>query len=131
MAELKTDEETGVMAYNGHDDILRHAPVKPNFGRVVAHKIYRNEDVAEVRGLKRFIRHFRGGFCVNKERIGQEALDLIVRTGLATPENAKGVLHGLLTAEMCPDIPNLIYSFKTIGDDLSMETKYKWVTFDW
>jgi hypothetical protein len=125
-------EKTAVLdicRYVSHSDILNHSPIKPDFGRVVNHRNLLNS--ATVRGLSKFVRKFTGGIFSNEERTGQEALDLIVRTGLAEPQDAKNVLHGILTPTMCPAVYPLIYSFVAFQDEVSGETRYKYRSYDW
>lgn len=77
------------MTYVDHDDILDALPIKPDYSRIRG-------------GHKGFVRQFNQGkflagiLIKGRERTGQDTLELLVKSGLAEPPEAKGVLHSMV-----------------------------------
>ena len=88
--------------YISHEDILSQEKIEPDFKRLDPKpNEYSKTGVSKDRGARAFCDQFRGmpyPLIFSKKgklRTGQKALDIIVSSGLATSEEAKGVLKYL------------------------------------
>ena len=89
--------------YISHEDILSQEKIEPDFKRLDPKpNEYSKTGVSKDRGARAFCDQFRGmpyPLIFSKKgklRTGQKALDIIVSSGLATSEEAKGVLAYLV-----------------------------------